>query len=593
MLLIRPHPQTTDTLPSYLLRLTAANGYKNPMLLLRSNQFQLLNNRLPGKKIFFGYFDLERLAVLANITITQVEGLRFKHINNTRCLAFEQQFLVKSLNVSNLRVCPYCYGEKQTIAFINSLTVRTYCTKHNYPLISVHPATGKKLTWATNYFWRDAVSWGNNIPSVEIGEAEFQLNQQIESFETSRVIIERQKLNLAEYCDLLEFFAHFHQFAFGVNSNNQAKSDIKFSRQYYSAAYWYAAEWPARFFQLLEHFEDNPMSDNRITGIRKCFRDLYDDIYSSENKNSNAYKLLKSGFEEYLRDHFSNGILMQSLSQVGPQIKSKSRFISESQVAEVLCCHLGKVKVYVREKLLSSSHCLVNGTHIFFRADVMKLRVRLTNCCSICECAELLGISVYHARLLLRSNIISALLEPSTDNRDWLIEVKEIENLIKQLKANVTQSIKNSEHAKKRFAFSGCNFAELIKKMLCNKIQYGFSNNKSAPLSLEQFKPEFQANDTALNDLLTPKEACSTLGINKNVVYNFIKIGLLDCIKQQVEQTPRPIKLIPLASINHFKSSYLLRHQLSGTPLINFETISGPKINGGIINVYRRKQPIN
>jgi hypothetical protein len=589
MLLIRPHPQTTDTLPSYLLRLTAANGYKNPMLLLRSNQFQLLNNRLPGKKIFFGYFDLERLAVLANITITQVEGLRFKHKNNTRCLAFEQQFLVKSLNVSNLRVCPYCYGEKQTIAFINSLTVKTYCAKHNYPLISVHPATGKKLTWATNYFWRDAVSWGNNIPSVEIGEAEFQLNQQIESFKTSRVIIGRQKLNLAEYCDLLEFFAHFHQFAFGANSNNQAKSDIKFSRQYYSAAYWYSAEWPARFFQLLEHFENNPMSENRITGIRKCFRDLYDDIYSPENKNSNAYKLLKSGFEEYLRDHFSTGMLMQSLSQVGPQIKSKSRFISESQVAEMLCCHLGKVKVYVREKLLSASNLLPNGTRLFLRADVMKLRVRLTNCCSIGECAELLGISVYHTRQLLRACIITPLLEPNLTNRDWLIEGIQITKLTEKLKAGSHDTVVNAKATNKRLAFAGYSLAIVIQQMLSGEIKYSCDENSDAPYSLGQFTAVFQFNDASLHQLLTPKEACSSLGINKNTIYDFIKLGFIDYIEQKVNRTPRPIKLIPIESIKKFKSKYLLRHQLNGLLISAFEKVSGPNINGGLVNVYRRR----
>ena len=99
MLLIRPYPQSTDSLPNYLLRLTADNGYKNSMQLLRSANCKLLNNRLPGKKIFFGDFDLERVAMLANINITQVEALKFRQFSNTRCSAFAQDFLVKNLNV--------------------------------------------------------------------------------------------------------------------------------------------------------------------------------------------------------------------------------------------------------------------------------------------------------------------------------------------------------------------------------------------------------------------------------------------------------------------------------------------------------------
>ena len=590
MLLIRLFPKYTDSLPNYLLRLTAANGYKNSMLLLRSASCKLFNNRLPGKKIFFGEFDLERLAKNVNISTTQLEGLKFKQINNTRCLAFKQQFLVKNLNMSHLRVCPHCYEEHRTISFINTLAAKTYCTKHNCPLITVHPVTGRKLTWATHYFWRDAASWITKTPLVEVVEAEFQINQQIESLEASRVIVGRKILNLAEYCDLLDFFAHFHHFAFSNAPNNYAKSDIEFSRQYYSAAYRYIAEWPTRFFEMLEHFEDHPMSDKRLTGIRKCFRDLYDDIYSHENSRSGAYKLLKSGFEEYLRDHFSNGMLMQSLIQVDPQTKDNSTFISESHVAEVLSCHFGRVKVYVREKLLSSSHFLVNGTRLFLRVDVMRLKSKLENCCSIEQCAELLDVSVYHTRQLLRDGIINPLLEPSLTNRDWLIEKREIERLINRLKANALPSVCYPTTAIRRFGFAGYSFADLIKKMLSGKVSYAYSDSNNAPFSLIKFTPVYQTDDDVSTELLTPQEACSALGINKNVIYEFIKIGLVDCLKQKTNRAPRPIKLIPKESINKFKTCYLLRHQLNGIPVNNLKIISGPKIDGGLVNVYQRKE---
>jgi hypothetical protein len=585
VLLIRPYPKATDSLPSYLLRLTAANGYKNSMQLLRTVKCKLLNNRLPSKKVFFGEFDLERVAMLANISIAQVEDLKFKHINNTRCLAFGQQYLVKSLNVSRLRVCPHCYEEHSSIAFINSLAAKTYCTKHYCPLITVHPVTGRKLTWATHYFWRDAASWINKVPTVEIGEAEFKINQLIEYLATSRVIIRRQQLNLAEYCDLLEFFAHFHRFAFGSNSNNRAKSDIEFSRQYYSAAYWYIAEWPSRFFELLAHFENAPMSDMRLTGIRKCFRDLYDDIYSAENSRSGAYKLLKSGFEEYLRDHYSTGVLMQSLSQIDPQVKEQSTFISETQVAELLGCHLSKVKVYVREKLLSYSHNLPNGTNLFFRSGVIKLKSRLKNCCSIDECAELLGISVYLARQLLRADIILSLLKPNAENRDWLIEKSQIEKLIAQLKSFADPAVKKSNTAQKRFSFVKINFGRLIQSMLNDSISFGYKSNKKRPLSLQQFTPCFDANDEPISDFLSPIEATIELGVNINAIYDFIKLGYLECDKLQVKRTARPIKMITQKSIENFKSKYRLSRQLK-TSAHSLQLVSGPRIDGCCVNIY-------
>jgi hypothetical protein len=586
MLLIRPYPLPTDTLPNYLLRLTATNGYKNSMQLLRDKHCLLANNRLPGKKIFFGDFDLDKVARLANINAHQLNTLSLKHTFSTRCLAFGQEFLTKAVNFSSVRICPHCYQEQGSIPFYNSLVAKTFCTKHNCTLIAVHPVTGRKLTWATHYLWRDIASWSDKVPSVDIGEAEFKINQQIEYLENNRIIIGRQQLNLAEYCDLLEFFAHFHHFAFSSNSNNSTKSDVDFSRQYYSAAYWYIAEWPIRFFELLVHFDNHPMSHRRLTGIRKCFRDLYDDIYSAENSRSSAYKLLKSGFEEYLRDHYSTGLLMQSLSQIDPQVKEQSTFISESHVAKVLCCHLGKVKVYAREKLLSSSHFLVNGTRLFLRVDVMGLKSKLENCCSIDKCAELLGISVYHTRQLLRAGIILTLLKPNTENRDWLIEKRQIEKLVVQLKSSADPAVKNSNTAQKRFTFVKVSFGRLIQSMLNGGISFGYKANKKRPLSLEQFTPYFDANDEPITDFLSPIEATIELGVNINAIYDFIKLDYLECVKQQVKRTARTIKMIPKASIDKFKSQYFLTRQARKLKGNNIELMSGPKVDGCCVNLY-------
>tara|TARA_R110002050_G_scaffold120067_8_gene237982 strand:- start:2283 stop:4052 length:1770 start_codon:yes stop_codon:yes gene_type:complete len=585
MLLIRPYPQTTDTLPNYLLRLTAANGYKNSMQLLRDEHCLLANNRLPGKKIFFGDFDLERVAKLANTNAHQLSELRLKHTFSTRCLAFGQVFLTKAVNFSCVRVCPHCYQEQGSIPFYNSLVAKTFCIKHNCPLITVHPVTGRKLTWATHYLWRDIASWCNNVSSVEVGEAELTINQQIEYLENNQIIIGRQQLDLAEYCDLLEFFAHFHQFAFGSSPNNQTKNDIDFNRQYYAAAHWYIADWPTPFFELLAHFENNPMSDKRLTGVRKCFRDLYDDIYSYENSRSGAYKLLKSGFEEYLSDHFSSGMLMSSLSQIDFKVRDKSTYVSETQVTELLCCHLGKVKVYVREGLLSYSHVLPNGTNLFFRSDVIKLKSRLTNYCSIDECAELLGISVYLARQLLRADIVQPLLEPNAENRDWLVEKSQIEELIGKLKSSADLSIKKSNTAQKRFTFVKIGFGRLIQSMLAGDISFGYKPNKKRPLSLEQFTPYFDANDEPITDFLSPTEATIELGVNINAIYDFIKLGYLECEKQQVKRTARPIKMITQKSIENFKSKYRLSRQLK-TSSYNLQLVSGPRIDGCCVNLY-------
>lgn len=472
MLLIRPHLKVTDTLPNYLLRLTAANGYKNSMQLLRDERYLLTNNRLPSKKIFFGDFDLERVAMLANVEPEPLRELRFKHTFSTRCKAFGQEFLTKAINFSNVRVCPYCYLEQQSIPFTNSLLAKTFCTKHETPLIAIHPDTGRKLTWATHYLWRDAPTWMPQITPIDICEAELAINEQLEKLTQSNLVIADQILDLAEYCDLLEFFARFHQVAFG--SSFTTKYELNSCRNFYAPAHWYIAEWPERYLELLNHFEFHPMASSRLTGVRKCFRDLYDDLYSPENKHSTTYKLLKSGFEQYLKDHYSNGLLMSSLSIVSDEVKTESNYISKEQVAKILGCRVSRVNLYVREGLLSVSKTLANGADLFKRTNILDFKNKLTNCLSLEQCAAYLSISAYHARQLFNADIVQPLLRPSKSNRDWLIERSEANKLITQLVAGACINVKGKQHAVKRYTFSKVNFANLIKSMLSGEIEYSY-----------------------------------------------------------------------------------------------------------------------
>ena len=60
-------------------------------------------------------------------------------------------------------------------------------------------------------------------------------------------MIADQVLDLAQYCDLLEFFARFHQ----VISLATTKYELNSSRNFYAPAHWYITEWPERYFELL------------------------------------------------------------------------------------------------------------------------------------------------------------------------------------------------------------------------------------------------------------------------------------------------------------------------------------------------------
>ncbi|MGX1112670.1 hypothetical protein ACSSVW_002076 [Pseudoalteromonas sp. MBR-15] len=585
MLLIRPYTKATDTLPSYLLRLTAANYYQNSMQLLRDEHYLLTNNRLPGKKIFFGDFNLDRVAMLANINAAQLSELSFKHTFSTRCMAFGQEFLTKAINFSYVRLCPFCYQEQQSIPFANSLLAKTYCTEHSCLLLSTHPETKRRLNWATHFLWRDAPDWKPQESMNSICEAELAINEQLEMVTRNNLVIADQVLNLAEYCDLLEFFARFHQLAHTSSCNS--KYDFNTCRHYYAPAHYYLAEWPERYFELLEHFETHPMASSRLTGVRKCFRDLYDDLYSPENQNSGAYKLLKSRFEQYLKDHYSTGLLMSSLSIVSDEVKAESSYMSKEQISKILNCRVSRVNLYVREGLLLVSKTLVNGTDLFQRKEVLKLKTQLNECLSLEQCARSLCISTYHLRQLLRSGVIKPLLIPSKNNRDWLVQITLIKKVINKLKSRADNKNDNTKNksAVKRFTFAKFNLANLISEMLNGKIKFNFDLDKHNPLSLKQFTPHFEIADDKIEEYISPAEAVQQLGVNKNAIYDFIKLGYLNCDKIQVKRTPRPIKMIPKKSIDNFKSKYRLSSQLKKSSG-KLTLVSGPRVDGCCVNLY-------
>uniref|UniRef100_UPI001E28B634 TniQ family protein n=1 Tax=Rheinheimera soli TaxID=443616 RepID=UPI001E28B634 len=300
MLLSRPFPKKHETLPSYLLRITEANGYKNIMQLLTTERIQFSNNRLPSKKIFFGEFDLERIASLANVESSELHSLKLLPYSSNHCSINGRIYSNKSLNFANVRICPECYREIKQFQFINVLMPKTYCTRHLLPLVSIHPTSGKLLTWGTHYLWREIRHSDGNHFHFDITDAEYKTNVLIENAEHHTLDIAAHQIDLPGLCDLLSFFSRFQQLAFKNRLPNIPHSHVNYCRQYYLPTSYYLENWPNSYFDLLAYFEKNPLGHAGITGVRKCFRDLYDDIYTPENRHSSGYQLLRSSFENYL-----------------------------------------------------------------------------------------------------------------------------------------------------------------------------------------------------------------------------------------------------------------------------------------------------
>ena len=582
-LLSRPVAKPYELLPCYLHRLANANGYRNIQTLMKTLGEELTNTRVPSKRLFFGDFDLGRLAYLLNSSEDKLQALQLTNACATRAVYHNQYFLTKAIDFTNLKVCPHCYIENPQLDLLNVLKIKSYCSRHKCALLVADQETRKKLSWSTHYLDKK-IRKSVDIPQDnDVSESEFALNRHIENLwysGTSDVYPKLPILSLSEFLDVAHFIVHYHFRAFPHRYE---------STHPFNVAHWYLTDWPCSYFKLLEHFEHNPMNTKRLTGIRRCYRDLYDELYARTNAQSQGYQFLISNFESYIREYFSSGALIESFKLLSANTVSNAEYINEKQACKLLSAPKSKLRVYVREKLLKPHKRLHNGSYLYKRGEVSALFKRLSHCLTLSDASSLLGITNYLLKDLILSKVISPLLVPSKDNRDWLIEKKQIELLIFQLKHKAKQKVKRvaNRYQTKRLRFKGINLSSQIKQMLDGDIDFNYRSLARAPLSLEQFIPIINKSDELNPKLLTPQQVCKRLGINKNVIYDFVKRGFVEGKKLNVNRTSRPVLHITATSVDKFQTQYYLRHQLKQLKDKNYELVSGAKIDGGLVNVYK------
>lgn len=129
----------------------------------------------------------------------------------------------------------------------------------------------------------------------------------------------------------------------------------------------------------------------------------------------------------------------------------------------------------------------------------------------------------------------------------------------------------------------------MIKNILSNKTAVVYIEDPNNLLSLQQFHPCFDISFQP-DEYVSPKQASKMLGVNINAIYDFAKRGFLPMEKLLVSRTARPIKLISKNHLEYFKKNYVLSKGINKNELANFQIISGPSVNNGIINLYIRRR---
>jgi len=585
MLLTRPYPLTDESLPSYLLRLVSANHYRNPVVLLQYLGATISNNRLPAKKMWFGEFDTQAVERCANLGPGTLGLMAAKHIGPNAIEVCGKRFREHALRYNRLTVCPFCLIENRPIDLSNSLSTKTLCPKHGVKLLTQSPQTGRALTWGTHYLLKEVITWDVALSNVPIIDCEWSMNQAIDDALTTGFCTPSAslgKLDLSTLLDLLYFFARFNRrrwLAPNASIRNSFRND-----ENYINAFNILENWPLSFHNELKSFELHAISKRGKSGLRHHYRDIYDALYAPSIVSDSAKQLIRPVFERFLTNVYPNPI-MSSAIRLNDEVLHNSNTVNEKQACNILICPPTRLKLYVRVGLLHPIAQFPNDNSWYHRIDVDRLRLTLDNAVSLTGCAQALCISNHQTRKLLTAELLPALIKPTSENRDWLVETSELQQLVGGLKARSTVAKDPDLHGFKRQTFRGMDIVASIKAILSGTLNCRMVTDPSQPLSLHQFVPIPSLAEHE-KDFVSPKEASELVGANINAIYDWMKRGFISYQKRNVERTARPVKLISKSSLAQFKRKFRVGIPTNTINRQAYTQVSGPNIDGACVKLY-------
>jgi len=585
MLLVRPPPKVDEHLLNYLLRLSIVNGFKNTIQLLRCIDMKLINNRIPPKKVALGDLALDLLSKEIDLKKEQLSSTLFRKLDDN-CYQFKQLIITaSSVDFSKPTFCPKCFCEELSQPFQHLLLSVTHCEKHKCALIDFDPSNGKRLTWSTANLMLIMQEAASMVKEEAIPAVTSNINQLLIS-PTERLLIGEHQVDLSNYLLLLHFFVHYHQRTLTNNGKRELQLSINQRAALFNTANDYLDMWPKGFYSLLNHFVLNPMSQRGETGIRHYFRDLYDEIYLGVKRDIFAYRLLMDAFEDYLENEFSQSSFTNKLTRIEAPLHMNATYICEKSAAKLIDTPVSHLKIYVSAGLLTQQK-----NRGFLKTTVDTFITKSKAFVTLKEATNLLVIGKHQVLQLVNAGLLNFIIRPDSKFRDWLFDKKDLQALISKIKLRVTNSKALSSTLKtssfKALTFNGNCISKIIESILSNKTTVIYIEDPTNLLSLQQFHPCFDSTFQA-KGYVSPLQASKELGVNINAIYDFVKRGFLTIEKQQVSRTSRPVKLIPQHSIDYFNKTYTLRKNLNKRELKNYILISGPKSNGGIVNLYAK-----
>lgn len=305
-----PNPIKYESLKGYILRLSEANGYTTPTIMLSTagmNQGEM-HAAIPP---------LEKLALICNRSVTELEKLGYNKPNGSKSAKqiriYHHQLPTYYLSIKSPKICTECIVESGYIHSFWDLKDAIACPKHAKFLLKVCPECSKPLTWFRPGLLTCTCGCdlsqhsGNNLRnSAVLGLLSFiqnQLKKQPHDYALlkTKLGFPVEHLKTLTLFELLSIIRRFENRLLSTNV-----TPIISEEEYVLSKASLALEnWPEGLYQYLDSFSSERTSIEGF-GLRKQFESFCGSLFKTGIPNSKV-SFIKKAFLNYGNERWKQG----------------------------------------------------------------------------------------------------------------------------------------------------------------------------------------------------------------------------------------------------------------------------------------------
>ncbi|MBU2847294.1 helix-turn-helix domain-containing protein [Acidithiobacillus ferriphilus] len=600
-------------MPGYLLRLTEANAYDSPGVILSLIGAADSSNWLSHiPLIVTGQDHVSSLAAIAGKEPGTLLRLTYQPTSKKSDTSKQVgQALVSSnlLALNNPAVCPKCLEEDGYHRNIWDIALYTVCHKHGIQLVDACHKCKKRLNWA-----RPGVSTCSCRASLTdsrerpIDERELTVSRMVsECFDTGVITGHPLIKDMASLMAVLHIgYMVTHKRPWSSMELGLGDRIIDQRHGELVQAFTLFGQWPRSFQLFLKEFIGVERARYSSFGTAALMHRLGMalDRYPFKDSHSKIFQEVKQELDRFLAS---------DAARVAPVERLPSNSGGRALVEPELAIRLLDVTEQDFHSLARNRLPAPCEDGRYTLKDIFSLKDILDRLVTIQQAGQILGISSFNVRVLLQAGVIVAFRGPSIDGyRDLLIDAKVLDQMLARFSARAAlykeddrDGIPVSEYLKRYKNAATKKFAEVLQAALDGVVavvrfeqESGVAGVAFDRASLFQF---IRVDVPDRDALLTIDDIMRELDLYKDAVYRLMAVGLMSFQKRSINHRI-PQRYVTKAELARFRKQYVLPREIAAKHGLNVtnlaerlmhagaKPVSGPTVDKGLVYVFRRSQ---